>query len=82
MIVDYEVPSDNSIKDIENFFDNLEFYPQRHQFLNLKKRDTFRLSNIDMMSLAFSKERDCILVFNEYDVTFFCRGIIRKRLVQ
>lgn len=80
VIVDDGIPSENLVNGIEKFFINLEYPPQKQEFLNLKKREDLKPSNVDIMLIAFSKEMGSILISNDYDLTFFAEELFEKDL--
>lgn len=78
-VKEYE-PHEKIFDSIKIFFEELINHPNLEKFLKLKKRDTSVPSKVDITLMAFSKENECPIITNDYDLTFFADELFEKGL--
>ena len=79
LIDDYS-PSEDSVDDIRNFFQNLSSHPKINDFLKLKRSTSSVPSVEDMSLLVFSYEFSYPIITNDYDLSFFSYELFEKNL--
>lgn len=79
LIEEYE-PSSDLMESINNAFTDFNSLPYVDEYLRLKHADYVNPSDADKKLILFSKEKECPLITNDLDITFFCEEISKRNL--
>ena len=79
-IIEMYYPSKDIFEAIEDFFNSLEDHPQIEEYLKSKHKNSPVPSFEDMALIAFSKEKNCPVITNDKDLTFFAKELLEKNI--
>ena len=80
-LIEEYCPSEELMDSINNAFEKFDSLPNIWKFYSSKSTDCLNPSKEDKMLILFSKEKECPVISDDFDITFFHKELFNLGLV-